>query len=360
MENNVEEFVSDLVETTYSHGFKWRINNISVASPKKDFIIKSKEFYFYDANAKWFVKISQFIYDTNDRFLGVTFVLRDEGKDENARYKFSVGLESGAVLESQFMSKNKTSKSALMEYQMGQFIPVPNGVETIVLEPKVIFETLTMDTKPRYRPESVVEVNTVVANAEVANGTGAFVFAGPMPRKAFAGEAMPGPLQPMPSNRRELMIGHAMPGPGEPMPQVVMPGKALPRKALAGEAISSPFFEEHDYDTLVDLSGIVIPEILVTKEDEGKAEISFSTDSEFKSSAKLSSDTESSDSESEDSDDDFSDDEVFEIVEDNKPRPGCKMSNLELTKAIRKIYMQKMKQIADTSSRLLVTAARVS
>lgn len=298
MERIVEEFVTDLVETSSSCSFKWRINNISTASPKKDFLIKSKEFYFYDANAKWYVKIGQFVYNANQKYLGVTFMLSDDGKDENARYKFSIKLESGLVMESQFISKNKTSKGATLEYQMGQFIPLESGCESIELEPTVIFETLTIDTKPNYPQETVEEEIPVETNADESIDDGAKVA-----------------------------------------------------EAIAAQALVTD--DEDEFDTLVDLKGIVVPEIVVTKEGEASTErtdFSISTESDFKGTS----------SESEDIDDSDSEYDVFEAVQDDKSRADYKMSNLELTKQIRKIYMQKMKQIADTSSRLLVTAARVS
>jgi hypothetical protein len=59
---------------------------------------------------------------------------------------------------------------------------------------------------------------------------------------------------------------------------------------------------------------------------------------------------------------DYSDSEdSFAMSDDiNKLHPNYKMSNYELTRRIRRIYLVKMKELADTSSRLLVTAARVS
>jgi hypothetical protein len=63
---------------------------------------------------------------------------------------------------------------------------------------------------------------------------------------------------------------------------------------------------------------------------------------------------------SRDLDDSDSEESIAMSDEINKLHPNYKMSNCELTNRIRRIYLIKMRELADTSSRLLVTAARVS
>lgn len=276
------EYVTDLVETTFDQSFKWKVNNLDAASPKKDYIVRSKEINFFEANATWYLKLSQFVYNSGEKFLGSTFFLRDNGKDENARYKFTITMKDGTLLESQFISKNKTYKSSLLEYQMSQFIPIDKDCNSIEIEPRVILETLT------FRSE--------VADIPV------------------------------------------------PTPQV---------EEIAGDD------GESEYDTLIDSIPLVVPEIEVTKE-QNSTEKSVDDEKQTEKSLTVTSSSESKSSEDSDSDSD-SDDEAYDLaVEDDKLKPEYKMSNMELTKRIRKIYLVKMKQIADTSSRLLVTAARVS
>lgn len=282
------DFVTDLVEVSFDQSFKWKINNVNAADPKKDYMIKSKELRFFEANATWYLKIRQFVYNSGERFLGSTFYLRDDGKDENARYKFSIKLESGMILESQFISKNKTAKSSLLEYQMSQFIPLDEGDNSIVIEPKCILETMS-------EPVVIIE------------------------------------------SEEEVLVDDG----------------------------------ESEYDTLVDSMPLEVPKAVVseiaevsvienTLETTAKEPTIDDEKRSEKSSNEGSSSAASSSETSKDSDDSDSDESFSFPVEDDKMRPGYALSNIELTRRIRKIYLVKMKQIADTSSRLLVTAARVS
>jgi hypothetical protein len=104
------------------------------------------------------------------------------------------------------------------------------------------------------------------------------------------------------------------------------------------------------------MENVIIPEYLASRVKN--LNLQTEEESEEKQSQKLSSTTFSETSKDSDGSDS---EESFDMAEEiDRLRPGYKMSNLELTKRIRKIYLEKMKQIADTSSRLLVTAARVS
>jgi hypothetical protein len=142
------EFVSELKEISYESSFKWKINNLSVASAKKNYVIKSNEVDFKEANAKWFVKIKQFISESGIIWLDITFYLRDDGKDDNARYNFAVKTIKGTshdndlVDSGPFISKNQTNKRSLLERNMGKYIPIGVGCENIEIEPICTMETL--------------------------------------------------------------------------------------------------------------------------------------------------------------------------------------------------------------------------
>lgn len=145
------EIISNLKEVTHESVFKWRINNISAANNGKNYIIQSKEIDFADVDASWFLKVEPVILNTNETFLSVKFCVRDSKKDENARYKFNLKVrgENGKMrsLEKEigFIQKNRVCKGYLMEVYLQGYLPVTKGENFFVLEATCTIESLIQE-----------------------------------------------------------------------------------------------------------------------------------------------------------------------------------------------------------------------
>lgn len=108
-------------------------------------------------------------------------------------------------------------------------------------------------------------------------------------------------------------------------------------------------------------------ETLAAQNDDSRAEIeTLRQDSEsLRNDSKLSNHTEPSTSSSNtlgfSTDGSFTSQNTEETSdEEEKFMPGQRTKNADIVKRIRKVYLAKMRQVAETSSRLMVTAARVS
>jgi hypothetical protein len=334
------DIVTNLIEESFDSSFKWTVNNLFAANPKKNYIIRSKEKNFYEANATWQIKLSSFVYNSGERFLNPTFYLRDDGSDENARYKFSITLDDGKVFESQFIAKNKTSKSALLEYQMSQYIPLEKDCESIVINPKVVFETLSHNTElepeQELEPEPEAELEVTVTDGEseydVLLDSMSLVKTESEPDFRIEAAMLPR------SHEKEAKAANVPEFPKENELPVRSVEDDLPPGSYESEAKFNKAFEE------------------AAKLQSRSADVGTL----LASAVATSSSAMTSSSDCKDSDESSSDDCFDMSQEADRMRPGYKMSNIELTRRIKKIYLVKMKQIAETSSRLLVTAARVS
>lgn len=87
------ELTTSLKEFTAESKITWTIKNLSKIDWKKNYIIKSKEIHFKEANVHWFLKLSRFLYDDNGIFFVSTFYVKDIDNDENAKYKFDITLK---------------------------------------------------------------------------------------------------------------------------------------------------------------------------------------------------------------------------------------------------------------------------
>lgn len=256
------EYVSDISEVSFESSFKWTVNNLSAANNNKNYFIKSKEIQFKEANATWYLKLKLFVYSSTEKLLGVSFFLVDDGRDENARYKFSLKMSDGSGEESPFIVKNETKRSHLLEYKLGKYMSLGEGVESITLEPVCIMETLKQDSE------------IYDDDFELLNDNIAIIASTPEKEK--------------------------------------------------------PVKDEVSCDEM--------PEVTEEKDN--------AVDSESASD--------------ENSDDDLESSGSVECESDTTYNAEEKCDNARVTRKIQKIYLIKMRQIAETSARMLVTAARVS
>lgn len=299
------EFVSDLNEVSFSSTFKWRINNLSAsqwqqAKAKKNFIIKSHEIKFKQANAVWYVKIRVFVYNTNQKFLQVNFYVVDDGQDENARYKFNMKLSDGSVIDaSALIVKNSTNSSALLDCELGKYITLTKDEDSVVLEPTCIMETLKHN-------KEVEEVEHELEDVEDV------------------------------SEEEESDVEEA------------------DEQEKVEEAEPLDIFAPRESDQepiIVKMSDNCLSPLPLGSES--------SDDSYSSSISKLSDDSDESDDEEDDDDDDHAcTGECVDVMQSESEMR--RKLNLDLSTRIKKIYLVKMEQIAATSASLLLTSARVS
>lgn len=87
------ELTSNLKEFTAESKVTWIIKNLTKVDWKKNYCIKSKEIHFKEANIRWFLKLTPFLYPPNGVYLISKFYVKHIDCDENAKYKFDITLK---------------------------------------------------------------------------------------------------------------------------------------------------------------------------------------------------------------------------------------------------------------------------
>lgn len=336
------EFVSNLKEVSFESSMKWTINNWSKISLLKNYVIKSKKVLFGEANASWHMQVQQHIERNHEHYLGlpylhVKFFLNDSGNDANANFRFTakiaghVGTTNVRNIDNEpIVMKAEINRNFYFDDSKSVDIVVTCKMETLryeflVLEPKKIesvnseneFEKLSMSEMESVEAEihegsddeqsllsaiDTEEIETDPVEYEVSIAEESLLSAIDRADQEEIEAALTTFTAHVAELKNKLEIAE----------QIVEIHKSCPRP----KSPINPVIERPGSNSSGSGSNSFIPK---------------------------SSDTE-------------------DIETDDDDEEGGKlfgMSPMALTKRIRKVYMVKFRENADTSARMLVTAFRV-
>lgn len=304
------EFFSSVNNVSFQSGFKWSINNFSEVN--RSYTIRSEKVKFEEVGASWILEVSPSQCNTIETCIKLKCLIIDDGSDENAQYKFRIKFSNGSTLETPFAVRNKTAESAVLELNLQTMVTYE---DPFILNGEVVFESIS----------HVLKVKEGCGRMETP-------FSSLLNMREF-------------TERESSAIE---------LPSIRMTSSPTwqpeDRFANANDEDDNENAEVVDQAENIE-SAFHLDDDAVNYEDDENREASILDENIDDSKFYTKSDSDSNDDEESDEDENENDEEIPAKLES---------SYVRLTKRIKKIYLVKMRQIAETTSRFLVTSARVS
>lgn len=347
-------FVSVVEKFSTESEFKWTINSVSDLAVPRGFTLTSGEVNIKGLESRWFMTIQKFrptglIYRTPEQrnvCLVAKFYVRDYVSDKNGSYRFIVNV-NGSAFHSTTAVTNNSGGPLVLEAVISNTFSVHMETDSVKIKAKCLYDTVSaeVDQVMDYDMDETDYGNTVFKNGQ-KNVKNSYRKENKDAREDGEQSTTSRDLhkkdneldddredgEPLATNSKNIQRPKDLPS--------TKPSLFISSVKTHENPISDKWFG-------------------VGKAAEKPSEKSLTASASSLSSssslsnleAEKSSIYKSSSSESlNDTDDEFED----ELIAD------FQSANLRITKRIKKIYLEKMRHIAETSSRWLVGASRVS
>lgn len=379
------ELISSVDNVVYKNGFKWTINNFSNVSHRPNFVIRSNLICFEEAKVNWMLEVTPTQCNTIETCIKLKCLIFDQRTDENGRYKFHIKFSNGSLLETNYVSwMNNSSTSRALELNLQTMVTFE---DSIVLDVGVVFETISHEIKVTQDPARIKTSYSSLMNLpELTERESSVISLSTFESPDFdASEDEGATVDETEDEKNDEIENVSSEDEVEELEETVEDNY----ETVDEEADFNDDLEEND-DANDEEKFNADEEEDEEKDDEEDDEELVAIEAQkhlvavvaqkhlgvIKGQQQLEANDEEENLEANDDEEENSE-EDFEILnaesmseefvdsddddDDEEEAPAkFESSYVRLTKRIRKIYLVKMKQIALTSSRYLVTSARVS